>query len=578
MKQINRFLLQTSGLEKQFYEFLGKTQNYERFHECFFEYKQNKEIDNTYILFQPFQDQRKQLWNQINNGLKYALIFDYIFFQRMENINPEHISQQYQTSYIELFVRYPGDNQIYSHVREKSLHRYNHQAKAIAATSQITLDLNQSLLYHNWQKQFHKNLIQSQNIHKFELNFQTSFDERMREKKMYQEIKKNQQPKLWSRNWYFISKLRQFKDDKNIDILQGSCGCGPLIRSVAFFEVFIQMINQLKKINKGVPQIGQKNFKDIKNEFVERIVYYYMLCQHDQAQLTHYSFQGQMCILLLSFIQIKLILRQSLDQRNKNVFQAVKELIIEFRDNHFSKIINAYFEQQVDVNQLVDQVHKLIANKQQENIQYKWQKYLNINRKFIPDVANKKQILENHIMLLYYCLFYQNKNGQFNWEDPDFFNYLLQKEGTQIGYFNQDIYHPNLNSKSLKSKVIKSLKKYDELLQKPYVINFEQYAPNILFLVFHILSKQNESNKDIFDILSEACQLNLYSQSHGPILAAILSSYDFNYHVNYINSGNKNRDDFMNHFLRMDLQTFDIKNRMLFSQYFLNKMIKNEEQ
>ncbi|KAL4497874.1 hypothetical protein ABPG72_000629 [Tetrahymena utriculariae] len=153
---------------------------------------------------------------------------------------------------------------------------------------------------------------------------------------------------------------------------------------------------------------------------------------------------------------------------------------------------------------------------------------------FGTDIVNKKQILENHIMLLYYCLFYQNQNGQFNWEDPTFFNYLLQKQVTQIGFFNVNLYYPHQNAKSLKSLAIKSLKKYNEILQNPYVINFEQYNPDILFLVFHILSKYNQSNRDIFDILLDTCQINLQSQSHSPILAAILSSYDFNYHEKII--------------------------------------------
>ncbi|EAR92765.1 hypothetical protein TTHERM_00323090 (macronuclear) [Tetrahymena thermophila SB210] len=458
-----------------------QTQNLDRSHGCFFKYKYNNEIDDQYLFFQPVQDQKKLLWNQINNGLKYSLIFDYIFFQRMVNINPEQLSQKYQVSYLELFIRYPGNNEIYNHVKENCLHKY-YQAEAITNNSQITIDLNQSLLYQNWQKQFHKYLIQNNNNNKFQQNIDDSFDFRMKDKKMFQKIQKRQEPKLWSRDWFFISKLSEFKADKNMDILLGSSGCGPLIRSVGFFE-------------------------------------------------------------------------------------AVKELVIEFRDNHFVKIINAYFGQGVEANQLIDQVHKLTSKKQQEQIKYEWEKYLNIKTNFGSKIENKKEILENHIMLLYYCLFYQNENGYFNWEDPNFFNYLLQQRGCQIRFLNRNIYYPHHNTKTFRSNKFMSIKKFTQLLLKPYVINFEQYSPDVLFLVFHILSKDNQSNRDIFDILLDTSQMNLYSQSHGPILATILSSYDFNYHENYINQSKNTREDLMNHFQRINLNAFDAKNQLSLQQY-----------
>ncbi|KAL4487017.1 hypothetical protein ABPG73_008876 [Tetrahymena malaccensis] len=397
---------------------------------------------------------------------------------------------------------------------------------------------------------------------------------------MYKEIKKNQKPKLWTRDQFFISKLREFQDNQKTDILLNCSGCGPLIRSVGLFEVFIQMINQLKKINQNDSQIDQSSFKDTKREFVENIIYYYMLCQHEQAQLTHFGFQGQVSILLLSFIQIKLILQQSLFKKNPNLFHAVRELVIEFRGQHFANIIKAYFEQEVDVNQLIIQVHELASRKQLEKFNYNWESYLNINKHFDSKKSKRKETLENNIMLLYYSLFYQNNNGQFNWEDTEFVNYLLKKRRIFCESLNQNIYYPNHNSIQFvwKNQFIPP-EEYDKILQNVYLkADTEQYAPDVLFLAFHTLSKGRKSNMDIFDILLETCLINFNSNLHGPILATILSSYDFNYHENYVNQEIKNRDDFMNHFLRMDLKTFDIKNRMLFSSYFLNKIICNQEQ
>ncbi|KAL4453996.1 hypothetical protein ABPG74_003879 [Tetrahymena malaccensis] len=316
MQQIQSFVKQTVGLEKQFYKLL-LTQDFDRFHRCFFEYEKDNEIKNQYCLFESLQDKKLQIWNQINSGIKYSLIFNYIISKnKINRINLTDLSQKHETSFAQLFVRYPGDDEIYNHVREKSF-TYKYEGEDISFCSQITLDLNQSLVHQNWQKQFQSYLIKSQEMNKLQYFYDFSFDMRMGDKNMYKEIKKNQKPKLWTRDQFFISKLREFQDNQKTDILLNCSGCGPLIRSVGLFE-------------------------------------------------------------------------------------------------------------------------------------------------FIP---------------------------------PE---------------------------------------EYDKILQNVYLkADTEQYAPDVLFLAFHTLSKGRKSNMDIFDILLETCLINFNSNLHGPILATILSSYDFNYHENY---------------------------------------------
>ena len=140
-----------------------------------------------------------------------------------------------------------------------------------------------------------------------------------------------------------------------------------------------------------------------------------MLDQHDQSSMTHSGMQAQLSMLLLAFIQIKLLIKQlSWPEQlvNRVLAREIKDLVKEFEEEYLEEALTKYAGFAVRLDELKQAISEIAEAKKDLPT---WEKYLNVNTNF-GNLPYEEQA-RNSLILLYYQLFYRNNRDEYLWED-----------------------------------------------------------------------------------------------------------------------------------------------------------------